>query len=215
MPKVSRVATDADGTPYVITLKGGQVYFLNSNNSWVRIPGCARDIAIGRGGEIWKIGCDARSGGYGIWKLFCDKEPKCKCYRGCNRFRKVTYSSIHKDEDVKTCFWMRIEGGGIKLDVDPNGNPWIVADNFLIYYYDGSNWKPVTGFEGDDIAVSNEGVVFAAGLQSKIGRLICPEIGTWQVLSGAAAAITSGPYSIPFIADGTYMVYTTAKREVN
>ena len=66
---ISKVSVSNDGTPYVITASGS-TYYLNLANKWIRLPGCASDIAVGNGGEVYKIGCDIRTNGYGIFRLF-------------------------------------------------------------------------------------------------------------------------------------------------
>jgi hypothetical protein len=214
MPFISKVDVDSDGTPYIVTNRGGQIYYLDCQNKWVRIQGCANDIGVGRAGEIWKIGCDSRLGGFGVWKLFCNRKCGCNCNRSCIRFSSLRYAPLGT-EQRKNCYWLRIEGGGKRLDVDPNGNPWIVADNNSVYQYDGFNWKYVPGYFANDIAISNDGTVFASGIDNNIGRLICPDVGTWQILTGAAKSICVGPFDLPFIIDGENNVFTCAKRDLN
>lgn len=213
LPLIAKVDVDGDDTPYVVTRCGGQVYYLDSLNNWVQLPGCASDIGVGRGGEIWKTGCDARVGGFGVWKLFCKCKCKCNCSRQITRFRPQKYVTRTPAEQ-RTCYWYRIEGAGVRVDVDVDGNPWVVAENNSVYWYDGTNWKLVPGYAAQDITISNDNVAFAAGVGSSIGRLICPDLGTWQVLTGAAKSISAGPYSLPFIIDGADKVYTTAKKDL-
>ncbi|MEW6494476.1 MAG: tectonin domain-containing protein [Cyanobacteriota bacterium] len=59
-----RISVQPDGTPWVVN-NAGEI-FRRVNNSWERIPGCAKDIGIGANGSTWVIGCDSTPGGYGI-----------------------------------------------------------------------------------------------------------------------------------------------------
>lgn len=82
---IVRVATGYDATPYVIK-NSGETFYLNCNHLWQRLPGCAKDIAVGRGGEVYKIGCERRNGGFRIYKLICNQ--KCsKNFRKCLRYK--------------------------------------------------------------------------------------------------------------------------------
>ena len=104
----------------------------------------------------------------------------------------------------------------MRIDVDPEGNPWTVADNFSIYNYDGVNWKAITGFKAKDVTVSNDSIVFAAGKDgTSIGRLVCDELGTWQLLNASSTNISAGPYSLFSFIDTNGNVYSTSKRDFN
>ena len=194
---LSNVDVDSDGTPFVIDSLGNTLY-LSCNHKWKALPGCAKDIGVGMNGDIWKIGCDERHGGYGVWNLICNK---CKFKNKCIKFK----SGI-QDEDYllfldheHDCDWHRVEGAGLRIDVDPKGNPWIINESNEIHHYDGLDWHLIPGFNATDISVSNEGVVFATGTDYSIRRLICPRLGTWQILSGSATNVSVGPYSLPFV----------------
>lgn len=86
LTSIKRVDVSYDGVPYVVT-SCGDTFYLSCDNKWIRLPGCAKDIGAGRGGEIFKTGCDEREGGFGIYRLFCKCECK-NCYQGCQRWKK-------------------------------------------------------------------------------------------------------------------------------
>lgn len=213
-PRFGKLDCDGEGTPYVISETGGQMFHLDNQNNWIQLPGCANDIAVGRGGEVWKIGCDQRLGGFGVWKLFCHEE--CKGNKGrCTRFRPMKYPNISQP-DKRVCNWFRIEGAGVRIAVDPQGNPWTIGENHRVYHYDGVNWKNVPGFSAQDIAISNDGVVFvSADDGNSVGRLVCDELGTWQNLKVSSKSIAVGPFSLfTSIAENGYVI-STSKRDFN
>lgn len=210
VPKFNRIVIDDEGTPYVVSECGGQAFYLDCANNWIALPGCVRDIGAGKNGEIWAIGCDERVGGYGVWRLFCDIDCSYglgikNCSRLSNAYNKIT---------KKNCHWYRIEGAGVRIDVDTRGNPWVVADNNLVYHYDGVNWRSLPGFKAFDISISTEGVVFAAGIDKKsTGRLVNTELGTWQILAAPSKHIAVGPFSHFFTICHEGKVHSSACRD--
>ena len=214
LPTISKVDSDADGTPYVV-LASGQTYYLDCYNRWIQLPGCATDIGVGRGGEVWKIGCDTRSGGYGIWKLHCQSKCKCTTERSCTRFRTNFITGGLSNDDRK-CYWYRVEGGASRIDVHPDGNPWVTTDTGLVYGYDGVNWARIDGVLAKDICVSNDGMPMVVGADNLVYALHNAATSTWVSLSGStAAAISCGPFSQPWIVDPNYNVKTAAKYNYN
>ena len=211
---ITRVDVDMDGIPYVVC-NTGDSYFLDCNNNWVKLSGCANDIGVGRGGEVWKVGCDSRAGGYGIWKLFCP----CKCDGGCDRkcmkYKQMNYfSSIARIKSSK-CFWYRIEGGANRIDVTPDGNPWVLTDKGDVYGYDGVNWHYVKGVQGLDITVSNESMTFVVGLDKSIYALNKNKEISWTEISGAGLQISAGPLSQPWIVGSDNNIHDLSKRAYN
>lgn len=56
--------------------------------------------------------------------------------------------------------WKVLSGAeGVKIDVDPTGNPWIVNKNGTIYKWTGSSWQSVAG-QAKDISIGGNGVVY-------------------------------------------------------
>ena len=70
-----RVDVDDKGIPFVVS-EDLEIYFYSDKGKWVHLPGCARDIGIGKNRNLWKIGCNEELEGYGIWNLFCFNTQK-------------------------------------------------------------------------------------------------------------------------------------------
>ncbi len=70
-----RLDVDNEGIPFVVT-EDSEIFFYSETGKWMHLPGCARDIGIGKNQNLWKIGCNEDLGGYGIWNLFCFNSPK-------------------------------------------------------------------------------------------------------------------------------------------
>ena len=157
---IIRVSTDDNGTPYIVT-SCGATYYLGCNNKWIQLPGCATDIGVGLCGQVWKTGCDPRPDGFGIWKLFCKGKDT-----QCHRFRPPSSSCDSSEIDMKDCYWYRVSGSGIRLDVFPDGRPGVIQANGNAIKYIGDKWKQITKFKGRDISISNEGLIVMAGADS-------------------------------------------------
>lgn len=198
MTKITRVDVAWDGIPYVIT-ETGDTFYLSCEHKWMRLPGCASDIGIGRGGEIYKTGCDQRDNGYGIYRLYCACPSTC-CYKGCLNWRKPCHTCWSHKGDEKQCSWFRIDGSGLKLDVAPSGNPYVIDQNGNISQFDGTNWRNINILaKAYDLTISNEGVLFYIGQDGKIYKSVNEQKGDWIILSGEADAITAGPFSQPWV----------------
>jgi len=214
IPPINRVDVDTDGIPYVVCATG-ETYYLDCNNNWIQLSGCARDIGVGRGGEVWKVGCDNRKGGFGIWKLFCSCNCDCGCERKCLKYKQMNYISNIQTIKQSKCYWYRIEGGASRIDVNPEGNPWVVTDIGDVFGYDGVNWHYVKGVLGRDITVSNENMTFVVGLNKSIYALKNTKDITWTEISGAGLEISAGPLSQPWIVGSENKIYDLSKRGYN
>ncbi len=198
LTRINRVDVDWDGMPYVIT-DIGDTLFLGCDHKWTRLPGCATDIGIGRGGEVYKTGCDKRNNGYGIYRLHCNCPSNC-CYKGCLNWRKLGKFNWSFKSDDRKCEWFRINGNGVKIDVAPSGNPYVIDINGVIYQYDGTNWRKVnTPALAFDLTISNEGILFFTGQDGKIYKQISETSPIWANLIGEADAVTAGPFSQPWV----------------
>jgi hypothetical protein len=215
LTKIFRVDVSWEGVPYVVT-ETGDTYYLSCDHKWMRLSGCATDIATGRGGEVFKTGCDERENGFGIYKLFCNN-PVTSDFRGCLNFRKPSSFAWTHKESERTCEWFRIDGNGVRIDVAPNGNPYIIDKNGDIYLNDGTEWRRFpTKTKAYDLTLSNDGVLFYIGQDANIYKSVDEIEGKWIQLEGQGTAITAGPFGHPWVIQrDDSNVVGTAKYEYN
>ena len=213
---ITRVAVAPDGTPYVITA-AGSTYYLTPANIWVRLPGCASDIAIGRGGEVYKIGCDIRPNGYGIYRLFNNEENELeykkhsRCLRNKGLCAECAKANEENMNDMNKVYWFRLSGSGVRISVSPSGQPYIVNNGGMILSYEDSNWVPIlTGGLARDITLTNDGEIFYVDLYHNIFRIVNRNGNVYQ-LCGMGTTISAGPFSQPFIVGVDHSVYTASK----
>ena len=212
---ITRVEVSTDGTPYVVTASGS-TYFLSSSLKWKRLPGCATDIAVGRGGEVYKIGCDVRPNGYGIYRLFNNEENESlhKKHNRCKRRKGICTECSYDDNnenEVNKKYWFRLSGSGVRISASPSGLPYIVNNSGMVLSYENSNWTPIlTAGLARDLALSNDGEIFYVDFYHNIFRIINRNGYVFQ-LCGVAKTISSGPFSQPFIVGTDHKVYTASK----
>ena len=120
---------------------GGNPWMVNSKgeifrrvkDAWERLPGFAKDIGVGADGSVWIIGINPSATPE-------DFGP---------------HSWTGKD-------WRGVEGGGVRIDVDPSGNPWMVNSKGEIFRRVKDAWERLPGF-AKDIGVGADGSVWIIG----------------------------------------------------
>ena len=128
-----RLSVTPSGDPAVITDNGNT--FMKKGKKWVRIKGCAKDLAFGHNGQIFKLGCTRNRAGYRIYS-YAGKE------RGWKRFPV---------------------GGGIALAVDAAGDPWVINAHKTVFKWDSIDERWISmGLRGQahEIAAGPEGHVY-------------------------------------------------------
>jgi hypothetical protein len=60
-----RIAAEPGGRLWLVNDQGA-IYRGREGALWERLPGCARDIAVGANGAVWIVGCDRVSGGWSV-----------------------------------------------------------------------------------------------------------------------------------------------------
>ena len=173
-----RIAVDQNGNPWVVNSRK-QIY-RRVNNQWeTQLPGLAYDIGTGADGSVWVIGDDhvGTAHDFGV--------------------HKWTGSA-----------WERLpDGGGVRIAVDENGNPWVVNSAGQIYRRVNNQWEKlpdVPHFPWEhayDIGIGGIGadgsVWVTAGYRSYRWTG-----STWEAIDGAAAQISVDVHGLPWVVDG-------------
>ena len=104
-----------------------------SGSKWIQVAGGARDIGIGPNGYVYIIGMNyVGSGNYGIYR-----------WNGGNS-------------------WTQFPGGGVRIDVDHMGYPWIVNSHGNIYKWRRTRWIQEQG-GATDITISKQRTIHIIG----------------------------------------------------
>jgi hypothetical protein len=208
-----RISVGYDGTPYVVTITG-ETFYLSCDNKWIRLPGCASDISFGRGGEIYKTGCEPKGHGFPVFRLFCTCKSEC-CTNNCRRFR--TNPSYEDGAEKKKCHWFRFEGSGLRIATAPNGWPIVTKSDNSIAMYDGADWRTLGDMQAMDIAVSNEGVLYCVGIDKNLYKLTDEKRGTYERIMSITDVMNVGvgPFGLPAVTRCDDHVFTSTKTIFN
>jgi len=102
--------------------------------------------------------------------------------------------------------WQNIDGGGVRIAVDPNGNPWVVNNANQLFRREKNRWIELPG-RAKDIGIGANGDVWKINLESPgaipvFGSTIQRWNGTnWVDIAGLVGAdrISVGPNGQPFV----------------
>lgn len=137
-----------------------------SDHGWQKIAGSATDIAIGDDGSVYSIGTDDCGSGFGIYRF------------------------------IKPYGWEKIPGCGEKIDVSPEGIPWVVNRQGRIFKFVNGAWLEVPG-GAFDIAVGEEDEIWVTGTSFCRGgrRIFHYQATEWLELEGCAVSLDIAPDS--------------------
>lgn len=69
------------------------------------------------------------------------------------------YKVYKRGDDFRWTLLGGLPGYAMKVDTDPAGNPWVINDDRMIYWYNGSSWE-YKGNQAMDITVGGDGSVY-------------------------------------------------------
>ena len=96
-----------------------------------------------------------------------------------------------------------VEGGAIRIDVDPQGNPWIVNYDHHIYRWVNGFWQRMPG-EAPDIGIGADGSVWVASFE---GIYFWNGLD-WINAGGSGSRIDVGPNGQPWVLGFSDRIYT-------
>lgn len=95
--------------------------------------------------------------------------------------------------------WDRFGGSGVRIDVDPNGLPWIIDHTDDIYQLVGGRWIERPG-SARDIGIGADGSVWIIGQRSDSGGhgIYRWTNESWYRVDGSSRQISVGPDGLPW-----------------
>ncbi len=167
-----------------------------TGKEWRKIDGHAIQVDVGPDGTPWVI-----SPTKGIKSLLTDgswqEYPGLWEDVGIGADGSVWAAGvgqgIHQWTEVA---WHKVDGWAIRVDVAPDGTPWVISPRGKIRSLeaDGS-WQVYPGF-WKDLAIGSDGSIWASGVGLGIHRWNGSE---WVKQDGRAIRITAGPDGSPWI----------------
>jgi hypothetical protein len=96
--------------------------------------------------------------------------------------------------------WQRVEGGAVRIDVDPQGRPWVVNANGDILRLERQGWQRLPG-RARDIGIGANGSVWVVGVNPAPGgyALYRWNGNDWDPVPGGAVRIDVGPSGEPWV----------------
>ncbi len=162
-----------DGSAWVVNSLNN--IYRSKGYSWEGMPGTAKAISVGADGSVWKIGTDVRSGGFGIYKY----------------------------DAAKNTWNQTFLGGAVRIDVGPDGIPWVVNSLDQIFRYTNGSWVRKSG-SAKDVGVGADGSVWKIGTNVRSGGYGIYKYNaarnTWsQLSSGGAIRIDVSANGTPWV----------------
>lgn len=96
--------------------------------------------------------------------------------------------------------WSRVEGGAVRVAVDPQGRPWVVNAAGEVLRFERGSWQRLPGLLSD-IGIGANGAVWAVGVERvEGGHPIYRWNGRdWDLVPGGAVRIDVDPRGNPWI----------------
>ena len=172
--------------------------YQKTSNSWKKLSGAAKDIAVGANRSVWVIGTNKEGGGYGIYR------------QNRNSWTKIPGSAVriavapngrawvvNKNDYIYRYngkSWQKMSGRAKDIGIGADGSVWVIGTNvegggFGIYKFNGKNgWKKVAG-SAVRIAVGPNGKPWVVNKNDHIYKY---HGSGWTKLPGAAKDIGVG-----------------------
>jgi hypothetical protein len=177
-----------DKKPWVVD--GFQSIYQFDGTVWI-YRGNGRDIGVGADGSVWRIS-DQVAGSGGDF-------------------------AISKWNPATSSWNVPVSGGGVRIDVDASGNPWVVNNIGQIWRKPPSSntFTQVPGLTGVDIGIGANGLVFVlsteaynGGADKKLYRLIDTN-GGWKLTNGGGSRVCSDNTGKPWLVTANGNVWAT------
>lgn len=96
--------------------------------------------------------------------------------------------------------WIRVDGTGVRIDVDPQGRPWVINHDDEIFRLENGFWRRMPG-KAKDIGIGADGSVWVIGAEERAGGYSVYRFnGTgWDKVPGSARQISVGPDGEPWV----------------
>ncbi len=104
-----------------------------------------------------------------------------------------------------------MDGGAVKIAVDPAGNPWVVNDAGQVFKRLGGRWVLIAGISGRDISIGANGAVWVLSRDPAPGGYAImnynPITNTWRTVGGGGIKISVAPNGMPFVINSSKNIF--------
>ncbi len=169
---------------------GGRPWLLNSageifhrpGESWQRRPGLGNDIGVGSDGSVWVI--------------------------GTNPVGDAADFGVYRWNGTD---WDGVDGGGVRIAVDSEGQPWLVNSVGQIFHRRAESWVLQPGL-GKDIGAGAQVFVIGTnpvGTAADFGvyRFVQGPFGGWDRVEGGGVGISVGHEGRPWLVNSVGQIF--------
>jgi len=98
--------------------------------------------------------------------------------------------------------WTAVSGSGVRIAVDPSGNPWVIAADNSIWRYVSSSFQSVSG-AATDIGIAGDGMVWITGATASSGgyQVYWFTGNSWQQVGFVGTSIAANIGGRPWVVD--------------
>jgi hypothetical protein len=205
----SDIGVGADGSVWAIGTDergGGFGIYHWLGSSWQRVDGGALRIDVGPDGIPWIVN-NSHSiyrRQHGAWQRVGGNARDI----GIGADGSVWVTSGGGTYLYDKGNWVGVRGSGVRIDVDPNGIPWVLDHTNDIHQLIAGRWVQRRG-AARDIGIGGDGSVWIVGTsEDDGGHRIYRWSGTaWNRVSGSSRQISVGPDGYPWTANSGGDIY--------
>ena len=180
-----RIAVDPQGEPWVVNNEGA--VWKRKAGRWTEVPGAkATDIAVAPNGVVWIVSRTAAGAGF-----------------------SVQYLAENISHGYSSWQWNTVPGGGVRITVAANGQPWVVDREGNIHErFANGSWYKHAG-TARDIAAGVYGPVWVIGTDNRGGSFGVHTLNRnkWEAVDGAGTEIAVDPSGMPVIVNHLFEIY--------
>ncbi len=172
----TKITVGPDGNPWVLNSSNQIFHYVNG--AFQQVPGAAREIDAGADGSVWAIGTN------------------------------TPYQQYPNDYGIYKwtgTTWTPVNGGGVKIAVGPDGNPWVINSFGNIFHYVNGAFQQIPG-AAREIDAGADGSVWVIGANNSTIYHLKPD-NSWEAVDGSAIGVGVAPDGTPWVVNSGGAIY--------
>ncbi len=211
------IGVGADGTAYITgsqAVSGGYGIYRWSGSNWVLQNGGAVRVDVSPQGTPWvvnNVGNIFRGDGTGAYEVL----PGLATDIGIGADGTVYIIGTDVVPGGYGIYrwngsnWDKIPGGAVKVDVSPQGTPWVVNNVGNIFRGNGSGGFEVLPGLATDIGIGADGTVYITGSQPVAGGygVYRWNGSNWSLIDGGGVHVSVSPQGLPWLVNDANAIF--------
>ncbi|MBT6393392.1 MAG: hypothetical protein HOJ95_01680 [Nitrospinaceae bacterium] len=147
----------------------GRILRYNGSNWYMSSLGFVKDVGIGANGVAWIIGWGDGPGGQKV-------------------YRRGAQGS-----------WQDMNAYGVRIDVDPWGNAWLVKNDGSVWRWTGSSWVGTSAGGAKDVGIGANGSTWIIGYGAGGNQIYKWDAPKWLLWNGGGISISADSNGKPWV----------------